>query len=53
MNFADHLKTPVKSGSTVVSINLRALSDLLKKGVPVPKIILGVPSPRSDANPRT
>lgn len=31
MNFADHLKTPVKSGSTVVSINLRALSNLLKK----------------------
>jgi len=52
MNPADDLKKPAKPGSTVVSIDLRALSELLKKGVQVPKITLSVPGPRTDAKPR-
>ena len=52
MNIANDLKKPAKPGSTLISIDLRALSNLLKKGIQVPKIILKMPRPSTDTKPR-
>ena len=52
MNIANDLKKPAKPGSILISIDLRALSNLLKKGIQVPKIILKMPRPSTDTQPR-
>ncbi len=52
MNIAKELKKSAKPVSTVISIDLGALSNLLKTGVQVPKIILKVPCLRTDTKPR-
>ena len=52
MKLANDLKKSAKPGLMVISIDLRALSNLLKKGVQVPKIILKVPCLRTDTKPR-
>lgn len=52
MNIANDLKKPAKPGSTLISIDLGALSNLLKKGIQVPKIILKMPRPSTDTQPR-
>ena len=52
MNMAKELKKSAKPVSTVISIDLGALSNLLKTGVQVPKIILKMPCPSTDTKPR-
>ena len=52
MNIANDFKKPAKPGSTLISIDLRALSNLLKKDIQVPKIILKMPRSPTDTKPR-